>query len=114
MGFSRWRRAVVGDKQKYVWQVGVLLFGVPFGLVSSLWLLFLTSEELANHPLWHKIAIVAVVTLLFGPVTGWFWGQITWVLKPVWNRTQLRLDDHERRIQALESLGSEPGPDKSQ
>lgn len=98
--FLAWREGVRASKAKFVWQVGVLMFGLPFGFVSSL--VLVNSDDISNHPLWEKALIVAGMTLVVGPVVGWVWGRVMWALRPLWLASLRSWDSHEHRIAELE------------
>lgn len=79
--FLAWRERGLASKPNFVWQFGVLMFGVTFGLVFSLILVIIS-----NQPLWEKVLIVAGMTVVVGPVAGWVWGQFMWAIRWLWLR----------------------------
>jgi hypothetical protein len=98
--FAVWRESVIESKPKFVWQAGVLGFGISFGLVWSL--VLVNSHDIANHPLWEKSLTVVGMTLIAGPIAGWLWGQWMWAIKPTWLRSKKQQTSDAARIAELE------------
>ncbi len=105
---DRWALA---NRTRFVWLVGVFMFGIAFGLVNAL--LLLGSADMRNHPLWHKALMVAGVTLIVGPIAGWLWGQIMWMFiarrarrRDTWASYENRIAACEKRIAELEDKAS--------
>lgn len=97
---QRWRDDALVSKQKYVWRIGVICFGLLWGLPMAIIVL------VANGPgSWQKgIATFICIAFIAGPVAGWLWGQFMWGLKS-WceslaNREQV--EDLKDRIEHLE------------
>ncbi|QDU96959.1 hypothetical protein [Lignipirellula cremea] len=81
--FQEWSKSCFASKQKYVWQIGVLGFGLPMGL----WFVFaIVRPELSDLSLGAQLLLEIPATLLFGLACGWCWGQAMWALRPFWYR----------------------------
>jgi hypothetical protein len=94
------------NQTRFAWRYGVIRFGIPFGLFFSVALVL--SNDISNHPLLHKIAIVAGMTLFGGPLLGWFFGHITWgIMRAELVRRRSRKSNLENRIADLEAAVQE-------
>ena len=83
---SQWELAFREARRKFVWIWGVLIFGVPSGFLFMLCLVM--SDDLANHPLWEKILLVAGMTVVGGPIAGWFFGHLFFAVLLLWGRAR--------------------------
>jgi hypothetical protein len=77
----RWREEVNASKQKFVWQFGVLGFGLTFGLYMAIYQQ--VTDIAGMSPLARTLAFVLMMFGV-GPITGWLWGQIMWPLRSWW------------------------------
>jgi hypothetical protein len=79
--FRRWREEANANKQKFVWQLGVLGFGLTFGLFMAI---YQQLTDLAGLPLLARAIAFLLMLFVVGPITGWIWGQLMWALRPWW------------------------------
>ncbi len=79
--FRRWGEEVNANKQKFVWQLGVLGFGLTFGLFMAI---YQQLTDLAELPLFARVIAFLLMLLVVGPITGWIWGQIMWAWRSWW------------------------------
>ena len=79
--FRRWREDANANKQIFVWQLGVLGFGLTFGLFMAI---YQQLTDLAGLPLLARAIAFLLMLFVAGPVAGWIWGQLMWALRPWW------------------------------
>lgn len=79
--FRRWCDKVNSNKQSFVWQFGVLGFGLTFGLYMAV---YQQLTDLAELPLFARAVAFLLMLFIVGPITGWIWGQIMWALRSWW------------------------------
>lgn len=93
---DNWRKRIQTDRSAFVWHVGVLRFGLLFGLAVSIIVWF--NKDWANHSFGENL-LKCLGFLILGPIVGFLWGHLFW-----WVMNCQKSTDHQSLPEEREGI----------